>query len=171
MLYRAKTILSRGPKELGENRIRTADLIWPKGYSIPYDIMQKEFWRAWEFISLPSIAQGASWASVGGYIEQVSCASFVIYMYDYTYVVITIFLLSILVNSFISIHEFYIFFLFSPPSHSSEGSASEWLCGAEPLARLNHNKGIQYLPFFPVVSEQLQLLIKVFFQGQKETRS
>jgi len=30
-------------KELGGDRIRTVDLNWPKGYSIPYDIMWKEF--------------------------------------------------------------------------------------------------------------------------------
>ena len=40
---RAKAILSKGPKELEGNRIRTADLNWPKGYFIPYGIMQKEF--------------------------------------------------------------------------------------------------------------------------------
>ena len=39
VLYRAKAILSGGPKELGGNRVRTADLNWTKGYSIPYDIM------------------------------------------------------------------------------------------------------------------------------------
>ena len=31
-----------GPKEMVGNRIRTADLNWPKGRSIPYDIMWKE---------------------------------------------------------------------------------------------------------------------------------
>jgi len=41
--YRAKAILSEGLKELGGNRIRTAGLNWPKGYSIPYDIMWEEF--------------------------------------------------------------------------------------------------------------------------------
>ena len=41
--HRAKAILSEGPKELGGNRVRTTDLNWPKRYSIPYDIMQKEF--------------------------------------------------------------------------------------------------------------------------------
>jgi len=43
LLYRAKAILSKRPKELGGNRIRTADLKWTKGYSIPYAIMKKEF--------------------------------------------------------------------------------------------------------------------------------
>jgi len=36
VLYRAKAILREEPKELGGNRIRMADLNWPKGYSIPY---------------------------------------------------------------------------------------------------------------------------------------
>jgi len=43
MLYRAKTIHSKGPKELGRNCMRTADLNWPKGYPIPYDMKRKEF--------------------------------------------------------------------------------------------------------------------------------
>jgi len=30
------------PNELGGNRIRAADLKWPKGYSIPYDTVQEE---------------------------------------------------------------------------------------------------------------------------------
>jgi len=29
--------------KLRGNRIMTGNLNWPKGYSIPYDIMQKEF--------------------------------------------------------------------------------------------------------------------------------
>jgi len=41
VLDKAKAILSEGPKEPGGNAIRTADLNWSKGYSIPYD-MQKE---------------------------------------------------------------------------------------------------------------------------------
>lgn len=40
MLYRVKAILSKVPKEPGGNRIRRADLNCPKGYSIPYDVMQ-----------------------------------------------------------------------------------------------------------------------------------
>ena len=44
--------LFEGPKELGGNRIRTADLNRLKGYSIPCDIKQKGFWRRQEFISL-----------------------------------------------------------------------------------------------------------------------
>ena len=43
MLYRAKAICNEEPKELGGSRIRAADLNWLRGYSIPYDIMQKEF--------------------------------------------------------------------------------------------------------------------------------
>jgi len=31
-----------GPKELGGNGIRTADLNWPNRYSIAYDFTQKE---------------------------------------------------------------------------------------------------------------------------------
>jgi len=49
VLYRAKAIHSKGPRVMGGNGTRTADLKWPKGYSIPYDVKQKEFGRGWEF--------------------------------------------------------------------------------------------------------------------------
>lgn len=43
VLCRAKAILSKGPKELGGNRMRTADFNRPKKYPIPCGIMWKEF--------------------------------------------------------------------------------------------------------------------------------
>jgi len=43
VLYRDKAVLGEEPKELRGNRIGTADLKWPKGYSITYGIMWKEF--------------------------------------------------------------------------------------------------------------------------------
>jgi len=43
VLNRAKAVHSKGPKELQGNRIGTVDLNWPKGYSIPYVVVQKEF--------------------------------------------------------------------------------------------------------------------------------
>jgi len=45
-------IHSEVPKELGGNRIKAADLNRSKGYSIPYGIMQTEFWRGWGLTSL-----------------------------------------------------------------------------------------------------------------------
>ena len=41
--YYTEARLFEGPKELGGNRIRTADLNRLKGYSIPCDIKQKGF--------------------------------------------------------------------------------------------------------------------------------
>lgn len=35
--------LSKGSKKLEGNRIRTSDLNWSRGYSIPYGIMQKNY--------------------------------------------------------------------------------------------------------------------------------
>ena len=65
LLYRAKAICSKGPKELGGNRIRTADLNWPKGYSRPHDIVQNEFEGDGSSSGLfPCL--WASWASVEG---------------------------------------------------------------------------------------------------------
>jgi len=43
VLCRAKAILSKGPKELRGNRMRTADFNRPKKYPIPCGIMWKEF--------------------------------------------------------------------------------------------------------------------------------
>jgi len=62
VLYRAKAILSKGPKEMGGNRIRTADLNWPKGYSIPYDIRCNENFEGSEssFLFL-LLAVGLDW--------------------------------------------------------------------------------------------------------------
>ena len=53
----------------------------------------------------------------------------------------TIFLFSILVNSFISTHEFYFFFfiIFFPIPLGRRGEVREHLCGAQPPARLNHS--------------------------------
>ena len=59
MLYGAKAIHSKGPKDLGRNRIKTADLNWPEGYFISYGIMWKEFSRGWKFISLSLLLLGA----------------------------------------------------------------------------------------------------------------
>lgn len=81
-LYRAKAICSEGPKDLGGNRIRAAELKWPKGYSIPHDIKQEEFCRGWECIWLSSTAQRTSWVLVGGWWA-ITCASLVIYSYIY----------------------------------------------------------------------------------------
>ena len=127
MWYRANAILSKGLKKLRENRIGIVDVNWPKGYSMPYDIMQKEFWREREFIT-PSSA-----------FEQITCASPVIYIHVYIIVtVIILFLFSVLVNSFISTHKFYFVFsllICSPILLRREG-VSKWLCGDEPPAGL-----------------------------------
>ena len=117
MLHTARAIHSEGPKELGGSRIRTADLKWPKGYSLPYDIKQNEFLRGWKFIFLllleglaGHLAGGGNCLCSASYIH-----SYIIYIYTYIYVcvcvVITVILFSILVNSVISTHEFYFLFL------------------------------------------------------------
>ena len=113
MLHKAKDILSKRPKELGENRIRIADLNWPNGYSIPYDIMWKENLEGGgsSSHSLPLLRGelGIVWGMVSKYL----CIT-VIYIHIYIHIAITtVFsLFSITVNSFISTQEFY-FVLFS----------------------------------------------------------
>lgn len=63
VLYRAKVIDSRGPKELGGNR-RTADLKWPKGYSIPHQA-EGVLRRVGVHLALFHCS-GASWPQSGG---------------------------------------------------------------------------------------------------------
>jgi len=115
VLYRAKAILSKGSKELGGNRIRIAVLNCPKGYSVPYDIKQKEFWWGWEFSHFFSLLEGWSghWSGDG---EQLLMHCFLYtfiykYLYIHTYICIykILFLFFILINSLISAHDFYFF--------------------------------------------------------------
>ena len=62
-------------------------------------------------------------------------------LYIYICMVITVFLFCILVNSFISTHEFYFFSnSFSHPT--GKGGMSERLCGAQSPARLIDNSQI-----------------------------
>ena len=84
MLYRAKAIHSEGHKEVGGNRIRTADLNWPKQYFVPYDIMWKD-WMGWEFIFLSSTAQGTSWA-LRGVVSNCLYVTCYIHSHIYTYI-------------------------------------------------------------------------------------
>lgn len=55
-----------GHKELGGNRTRTAALNWPKGYSVPYGIMQKQLEKR-ELVRVGSCCLGTGWASVSGW--------------------------------------------------------------------------------------------------------
>ena len=148
MLYRAKAIVSKGPKELGSNRTRTADLNLPEGYSILYDIMLKEFWRQWVFILLSSARWGASWASARG-CWVIACASLVIYIHIYISIVITItlFLFSISVNSFIlTINSTFFFFFFPNSLTYTTGKGIEWAntlwCSATYWVNHNSKQGI-----------------------------
>lgn len=74
MLYRARAIpvFSASskrvgwPEELGGERIRTADLKWSKGHSIPCDIMQKKIFEGVGVHLVLYHCLGANWTSVGG---------------------------------------------------------------------------------------------------------
>lgn len=46
----------RGHKKLGGDRIRIADLNWPKGFSIPYNIMRRDFKNCGESAGVAAIA-------------------------------------------------------------------------------------------------------------------
>ena len=149
VLYRAKDIpvsqflvLSckwrwlRGHKELGWDRSRTADLNWPKGYSIPYNILQKPWkmvgtWPREKPLLRDRLGIGEWWAIA-------LCITCFVYVYIYTITIILFFF-----SLYFSDLVFYLnlrvlrffFFWFSPPSHW-EGSVSERLCHTEQPARL-----------------------------------
>ena len=123
------------------NRIRTADLNWPKWYSIPYDIMWKEFCgMGTEFISPSSTALGLARHQLG-HCEQLLMHHL---LYTHIYLCHIYFLFFILVNSFyldpwvlLCSFFFFFFFLFSPPSHWEDGELANDCC-SQPPARLNH---------------------------------
>ena len=89
VLYRAKAILSKGPEELGGNRMRMVDLSGPKRYSIPYDIMWKEFRWGWEFNSFSFAAQKAKCTLVGGQ-RAIPCAPLLIYFHMCIYMCVCV---------------------------------------------------------------------------------
>lgn len=102
-----------------------------------------EFWREWELILLSSSLWEASWASVSRWWA-IACASHAthiyIYIHTHIHIVITIILFCILVNLFISTHEFYFFFFpILSPIPLERGPVSNRLCGAQPPAGINHN--------------------------------
>ena len=69
-------------KELGGDRTRTADLNWPKGYSILCDIMwekKKKNHRKGKLAQRAATAQGPSVSRQ----QAIDCASFVLYIYIY----------------------------------------------------------------------------------------
>lgn len=140
MLYRAKDVsvfhllvLSRqrgglrGHRELRENRIRTADLNWPKGYYIPRHIThRKNFERVGSSPGEQPLC-GAGWALISGWWAITLCLTcFVKYIYIIT---IAIFF-SVLVNYFYPISlillccSFFPDFLLHPT-----GRKGEWVNG------------------------------------------
>lgn len=66
-LTRSWEAQGRAPKHLGRDRNKTDDFKWPKGYSMPYDITQKEsFERNSSLFFSLFYCLGPSWASVSG---------------------------------------------------------------------------------------------------------
>jgi len=138
-----------GHKELGEGRNKTADLNWPRGYSIPCGIMWDNYNA--EFAGGSSSCSGTGWAwDSGG--EQLFCASSVLcILYIYTYTLQLSFLLflssfPVLVNTFylnLWVLPFFFLVWFSLPSHWETRVESEELCGVLLLSRLNYNMKIK----------------------------
>lgn len=92
-----RSLTVKGPRSWG-NGIRTADLIWLRGHSIPYGIKGKEFCRGWEFICLSSVARRIAGHRLG------SGKQFHMHHLQYTYIcvfviIITLFLFPILLNT------------------------------------------------------------------------
>jgi len=148
VLYRAKDVYffsflyspaseGRGdPKEMWGDRIRTSDLNWTKGYSIPYDITWKESLKKEGLHQADCCCSGTGWALVGRWW---ACALLVIYIYTYIYIChnyypfFPLFLFSILLSSFhLNLRVLlccFSFSPFSPSSHWEVGGVSKWLCG------------------------------------------
>ena len=134
MLYRVKITYSEGPKELRGNWIKPSDFNWPKGDFIH----MTSRWRCFEggeslscsFILLKELAE-----------HQSKSSGLLLYTFKSIYIciVITINLFSVLLNTFISNHKFFLSWSVPLISLGRRG-VSEWLCGDELLARLNHNK-------------------------------
>ena len=135
---------TKGHKELGGGRTRTADLSWPRRYSVPYSIMWKKLEKWWGVVWGAAAAQGlAGHWSAGG--EQLLvhhfffwacvcvcvcvCVCLCVCIYNYYYMFSSFF--SLLANSFLSqstsstllVFVFVLFFVcafffqFFPPSH------------------------------------------------------
>jgi len=137
VLYRAKAILSEGPKELRGNRIRTADLNWPKGYSVAHGSTWKEFWREREFLRLSAAAKGLAGHQLGSGEQSLVCH--LLYAFVYIHIVITILLLFSIfyVNPWVLL---CCFSLILSPAPLGRERMSKWGCDAEPPAGLNHSK-------------------------------
>ena len=140
MLHTARAIHSEGPKELGGSRIRTADLKWPKGYSLPYDIKQNEFLRGWKFIFLllleglaGHLAGGGNCLCSASYTRSYICVcSHNCYPFPFLYLSKQCYLNPWVLLSFSDS-------LLHP---SGKEAVCEWLCGAQPPAGLKHSRQI-----------------------------
>lgn len=133
-VVQTEDILSKGSDELGGNRVRTADLNGPNGYSVPYDIKWKESWRGWEFIWLSYAAQELSGleSRVGEQLLLHHLLYSVRYRYRYRYTGITIilFLVFILVNIFhLNPQVFFPTSLLHPTGNGASERMTVWCWG------------------------------------------
>lgn len=130
---------------LGENRNRTAHLNWPRGYSILYDIMWKNYKSEGSSQGGIHSCSVTGWASVSGWWEIVFLYNlFCLYIHIFVIIALLLssssstssllFLLSVcvLANSFTSAYKFYLFLSFQlyPPSHREGGEWKAVWCSA-----------------------------------------
>ena len=130
-LYRAKdtSVSLLLILDLGEDRTRTADLGWPKGYCIPCDIMWKITWKNWVGWRAAAAQGLAGPSSAGG--KQLLCASLFLSKYILLIVVLVVVVFfsysSLLLNSFYLNPRILLCCFFSPDSlPCATGKGSEW---------------------------------------------
>ena len=98
-------------KELGGDRTSTADLNWPKGYSILYDIMQRNLKMVKSWLGRQPLLRDCLtigwWVVCNCFVHHLLCL-YIYYYYNYYPFFLFIF--------FISTHKFYfVFFLILSP--------------------------------------------------------
>lgn len=126
-------------KKLGGNTTRTADMHWPKKYSITYNVMvNKESWGIWP--RRAAIAQGlAGHCLAGG--EQWDCESLAFHYYYYYYYhyyylfdwfsfIFAPFFPFLLNCPYLSLWVIALYPFFCSPPPSYWGGVNELLCGA-----------------------------------------
>ena len=116
------------------------------------------------FLFCCSGAPAGHWSGVGRQLlmHHLLCT----FIYIWIVVTVILFLVSILVNSFISTTCSTFFSWYSPSSYWERGGVSNWLCGAQPPAGLNHNSLLLNLTILRMVSAgaKLSTMILIIIQ-------
>jgi len=140
VFYWAKAIHSKEPKELGQDKIRTADLTGQRDN--PYHTIQYQTKGVLKEVGVHLLLFHCLQGLAEHQLEDGEQLLVHRLLYTFIYMVITIFIFLIFTNSFTSTLVFFFLILSLMPQ--GRGGLSKQLCGAEPCDRLNHDS--QTLP-------------------------